>query len=523
MKRQTWKKYHKWLGIGFCFFTLMFAVSGIILNHRHMYGKVNISRNCLPRQFQFTGWNNGLLRGTLPYNDSIIVYGAGGIYLADPSATTYYDFNTGLPESADSRNIRSVVQTADSTLFAVAPYDFYKFADGTWQRIPVGSQSALSPTRFTDIATHGDSLVLLSRNEVYLSLPPYKHFHRIQLKRAEGIDGKTTLFRVVWLIHNGEMFGLPGRVAIDLMGILFIFLCTTGLVIWTSQLAIKRSSRRHGAMLKATQKTFRWNFKWHEKFGRWTIIFTLFLCITGWALRPPLLIALVKCRVSPIPFTMLDTPNPWADKLRMIEWDDRSNEWLLSTSEGFFTLPSFNDTPIKDTSAPPVSVMGLNVMKPIRNAQSAEPIDSAQSAEPADTLQSPTDDKWIIGSFSGLFVWDREHDAAFDYYTGEPAPRTAGAPFGKLAVSGYTDDFPFPPVVATYYEGVLSSDMPQPEELRTLPMSLWSLALEVHTGRIYTFLCGAETLVYVFIAGIIIGFILWSGWKLRIRKYNKSM
>ncbi len=514
MKRQTWKKYHKWLGIGFCFFTLMFAVSGIILNHRHMYGKVNISRNCLPQQFQFHNWNNGLLRGTLHYNDSIIVYGTGGIYLANQSATTYYDFNQGLPKSADSRNIRSVVQTKDSTLFAVAPYDFYMFTNDTWQRIPVGSQSTLSPTRFTDIAVHGDSLVLLSRDEIYLSLPPYKDFHRTQLKKAKGIDGKTTLFRVVWLIHNGELFGLPGRIVIDLMGILFIFLCITGLVIWTSQLAIKRNSTRKGTMFKATQKTFRWNFKWHEHLGRWTIILTLFLCITGWALRPPLLIALVKCRVSPIPFTMLDTSNPWADKLRMIEWDDQNNEWLLSTSEGFFTLRSFDDTPTKDTSAPPVSVMGLNVMKPIHNVQSVEPIPNTQSA---------TDDKWIIGSFSGLFVWDREKNTAYDYYTGGPAPRTAGAPFGKLAVSGYTDDFSFQPVVATYYEGALSADMPQPEELRTLPMSLWSLALEVHTGRIYTFLCGAETLVYVFIAGIIIGFVLWSGWKLRTRKISSVL
>ncbi|WP_282958624.1 hypothetical protein [Prevotella jejuni] len=33
--------------------------------------------------------------------------------------------------------------------------------------------------KFTDIASHGDTLVVLSRSFVYTSLPPYKTFKRI--------------------------------------------------------------------------------------------------------------------------------------------------------------------------------------------------------------------------------------------------------------------------------------------------------------------------------------------------------
>lgn len=119
----------------------MFAVSGIILNHRNTYGKINVSRKYLPSKFQYTNWNNGLLRGTICWGDSILVYGAGGIYLTDSLAEDYYDFNAGLPESADSRNIRSIVQTPDGHLFAVAPYDLYTYTDSVWTNMSLGNQS----------------------------------------------------------------------------------------------------------------------------------------------------------------------------------------------------------------------------------------------------------------------------------------------------------------------------------------------------------------------------------------------
>lgn len=38
MKKGTWRKQHKWLGIGLSFFMLMFCVSGILLNHRSHQG-----------------------------------------------------------------------------------------------------------------------------------------------------------------------------------------------------------------------------------------------------------------------------------------------------------------------------------------------------------------------------------------------------------------------------------------------------------------------------------------------------
>ncbi|WP_278989548.1 hypothetical protein [Segatella bryantii] len=72
------RKQHKWIGIVVCLFILLFCISGIILNHRKAFGNVNVPRSWVPEQFQYQHWNNGLLRGTLPYADnSVLIYGKG--------------------------------------------------------------------------------------------------------------------------------------------------------------------------------------------------------------------------------------------------------------------------------------------------------------------------------------------------------------------------------------------------------------------------------------------------------------
>lgn len=65
MKKRTWRKQHKWLGIGMAFFLLMFCVSGVLLNHRQLIKNMNVSRKFLPNRYEFRNWNGGLLRGTL--------------------------------------------------------------------------------------------------------------------------------------------------------------------------------------------------------------------------------------------------------------------------------------------------------------------------------------------------------------------------------------------------------------------------------------------------------------------------
>lgn len=479
MKKKTYRQCHKWLGIVLSFFLLCMAASGIVLDHRHLYGNVNVSRNLLPDSYHFHNWNNGLLRGTLNIGgDSIIVYGAGGVFLTNEEGKDITDFSKGMGNGADARGTRSVAMTAGGRVFAVGQFDAYTLQNDVWQRLAIGKEK----TRFSDVTTKGDTVVFVSRDSLFVGLPPYKYFIGKQLKAPDGYTGNVSLFRTVWMMHNGQILGIPGRVVVELIGVLFIFFCLSGICIWMLPKFIGRVKEK-----KLYQQLFRWNVHWHNRLGRYTILALLFISLTGFALRPPLLIALAQTYIPSISGTTLDSDNPWADKLRALRWDDVNNDWLLSTSEGFYFLEQLEVKPKRDIGAPAVSVMGINVLQRAKDGR-----------------------EWIVGSFAGLYRWNRLVGTATDYITGRPAPTKAGSPFGKIAVSGFSSDFKRE-VVCTYYEG--TSRMPQPEWMSGLPISVWQLALEVHTGRIFTLL-GPITILYVFIIGLLTFFILWSGWKI---------
>ncbi len=486
MKKGTWRKQHKWFGLGMSFFMLMFCVSGILLNHRSLIKNVNVSRKYLPSRYEFKNWNGGLLRGTLDLDkifgaDSLTVtntchhlllYGNGGIWLTDSKASCFKDFNEGLPTGADYRQIRNVIKTGNGRIFAVSPFGLYRYGvHNTWHEVkmPLNEDEKL-----TDIASHGDILVVLSRSFAYTSLPPYASFKRIQLHAPKDYDGKVTAFRTIWLLHSGELFGIAGKLIVDVIAIILVLLCITGFVFW---LKPKR---------KFLLKT---SLQFHDKIGRYTISLTLLIALTGWCLRPPMMIALVLNKIPAFPGTTLKSENSWNDKLRMVRYDESCHDWLLSTSEGFYSLNLEKATAKAITPTPPVSVMGLNV------------------------LQKDKKGRWLCGSFSGLFVWDRQHSVATDYFTGKAAPKKTGAPFGKKAIAGMSQDFSAP-VVAEYYEG--TSFAPQPASMNRHPMSLWNVALEVHSGRI--FIGSIATYIFIFVMGILALWCLWSGYRIRLKK-----
>lgn len=474
---------------------MLFAISGILLNHRSSISDINISRGLLPRTYTFDKWNNGLLRGTLSTRgeDSlrrVWVYGTGGIFEGDSTGRHFVLRNEGLPHGADHHQIRSMVQTADGMLWAAAQFGLYRREGGQWVAQPLDLEE---DDRLSDMTLHGDSLVVMSRSMLYVARPPYRDFQPLQLRPHADDDGRVSLFRTVWMIHSGELFGTVGKLVMDAVAALFLVLCITGFLFWGVQKYLKRRKPKGKAQHRVST-LMKFSLKWHDRPGRYTFYLLLFVALTGWALRPPVLLALASVKVAPIPCTRLDSPNPWADKLRMIRYDAVSGEWLLSTSEGFFACTSLDETPTPVVKAPPVSVMGQNVFERTDNG------------------------KWLCGSFAGLYVWNRTDGTATDYFSGEPAPLKVGSPFGAHAVAGYSRDFDCGEFFVEYYEG--SDALPMPREAVDLPISLWNVALEIHTGRIYSFL-GFGRFLYITFAGLIVVWILLSGYRLRGGKKEK--
>lgn len=493
MKR-FWKTYHKWAGWLLTFFLLMFCFSGIVLNHRYLFSGCEVNRSWLPGNYQYTNWSNGMIKGTLRLPDGeVLVFGNAGVWLTDSCFSAFAELNEGIDKGIDRRKMSNVVHLPDGSVWCAALYDVYCLQDNRWEKRRVKRPDE-AEERIADLTTRGDTLVVLTRSHIYHSVPPYTTFAPQELPAPAGYAPRVSLFRTVWALHSGELFGLPGRLVVDLLGVALAMLCLTGLGYGLLPPLLRRRKRRK-LPVTPYARLLKHSVRWHHRLGTWPIVFTVLLAATGMCLRPPLMIPLVLTSTAPLPGSTLDADDAWHDKLRSLRWDDELHSWLLSTSDGFYAFTSFHDTPVRMMQAPSVSPMGINVF----------------------TRCAPGE--WLVGSFSGLFRWHVATGEVTDYFTGQP-PATAayGRPIGRIPVAGYSSDLATAEAVVFDYEngargkGTYRLLPPPPEALLRQPMSLWHFCLELHTGRLYTPLLGRVSVLYVFLSGLLLTLLLVSGY-----------
>mgnify|MGYP000698830128 CR=1 FL=1 len=525
---KIFKKLHKWPAIIIAFFAIVFAFSGIIMNHRQLFSSIDVSRNLLPSSYTYKNWNLAAVRGSLKL-DSLnnLIYGNIGIWKSNNDFSSFEDFNQGFPKGIDNRKIYSVVQHKHS-LFAGTQLGLYKRKNGEkWQKIELNVQD-----RIADLGLKNDTLLVLTRHYLLKSADG-NNFKVVQLPAPYGYERKAGLFETFWQLHSGEMFGLPGKLLVDLLGIVTIFLSVTGLLHFFFPKIIKRRKKllkKHknkdienhplppqggnfvinnaeNNNFQSLVKMKKLNLRWHNVIGYIFVTFLILNTFLGMHLRPPLLIAIATKKVGIIPGTHMDSPNPWFDKLRRVKWDENKNQYIFSTSEGFYFADENLTTDLQSAgSQPPVSVMGCNV------------------------LESLGENIYMVGSFSGMFLWNINNGKVADFFTQKSYAEPEGmqSPIGANMVAGLvqsdTKSYWF-----SYNEGVqklFSKDgnpLPQfpkmTEEIRKVsPMSLWNVSLEMHTGRIFENILGMFYILIVPIAGICMLIVLFSGffiwWKL---------
>lgn len=487
----NWHRQHKWSGIAVSLFLVLFCISGIILNHRTLWGGAEVSRSILPPFYRYENWDQGMMRGTVAMGDSVVAYGTAGAWLLSRDGSFIRDFNVGLPQAQIYRNVRAIVKTAGDSLLMLTTDALYLQppASRKWSEVKIPS---VGGERLTDLTLAGDTLVLASRSQLFKAVLPRLEFTPVTLPEPEDADiSGSTALRTAWNLHGNLLLGAPGKIIVDIVGVVIALLAISGIVIWLLPRRVRSISRKENPGKAAhASGTLRGWIRVHSWVGKATIAFTIFLCFTGMLLRPPLMVPLALWKTHPAK----SAQNPWQDKLRMVRYDSASGEWMLSTSAGFFAMPKLGAAPRRAEGAPPVSVMGLNVWMPVGST------------------------KWLCGSLSGMYVWDRKTEKSTDWFSGAPAPIKPGPPFGARPVAGYTRDFrgeAFP----IYFDSG-TDRIQQPAELATLPMPLYNVALETHTGRIY--FGNSATYFFIPLIGLLALWCLISGWKVRRPSSNKS-
>lgn len=465
-------------------FVLLFCISGIILNHRHTFSRYSVSRSLMPSGYTIRDFNNGIIKGSVPYGtDSVMAYGNSGIWLTSGCFSGCRPFSEGLPEGIDNRNIRNIVRTSDGTYWCAAYSGLFRLRGNRWEPVTLPDLDG----RLSDVALTPDSASVVAMSRSYVYLPDSGGFIRRQIAAADEDAPKVSLFKTVWNLHSGALFGTVGRLIVDAVAVVLIVLCITGIVVFILPYPIRRSV---GDRAKTLARHLKWNLSWHGRIGYWTIVLTVLVAATGMCLRPPLMIPMVLVKTSPLPGSAMDSDNHWDDRLRALRFDSATGRWLVSTSEGFMYCDSaFENRPVMVLAqeAPPVSPMGINVFESVAPGQ------------------------WLVGSFSGLFRWDAAESTVTDFFSGEPYVRGGRRPVAAHMVAGYSLDFvDGSPVTFDYSIG--TSDLaPMPDELSRQPMSLWNFALELHVGRCYTPFLGPLSDLFVSLSGLLLTLILISG------------
>jgi hypothetical protein len=499
----TFRKLHKWPGIIITIFAIHFAFSGIIMNHRSLFSGVDISRKWLPRSYEYQNWNQAAVRGGFDIGqDSLLFFGNIGVWIKTKQG--YIDYNQGFPQGIDNRKGNQLIRFNDK-LIAATQFGLFQrgTTDNEWQSIFELSDGQ----RLVDLFVRKDTLMVLSRNYLIKSTDLI-HFQTITLPAPQGYTRSAGLFNTLWELHSGELFGTIGKLLVDLLGFVTILLSITGLFHFFLPRLIRRRKRITGnsGNLPAT---FRLNLRWHNVVG---YIFVLFLVINttaGIFLRPPLLIPIVNTRVGVIPGSHLDNDNPWHDKLRRGAWNEQLGIYIFSTSDGFYAAgENLNRPMIRFDSQPPVSLMGCNVLEPVGTT------------------------KYLIGSFSGMYVWDAGNGEVSDFFTGKryEAPTGMSRPVSDNMVAGYIRNQYSQQWIFDYNNGIeainTKTTWEMPAEVKDKsPISLWNLSLEIHTGRILEQFIGVFYLLYIPVAGISFLMVLISGffvWFLSHRKAKRT-
>ena len=325
---RIFKKLHKWPSIIIAGFVILFAFSGIFMNHRAFFSPVDVSRKLLPPNYTYKNWNLAAVRGSVKLGDnSFLMYGNIGIWKTSDNYQTFSDFNQGFPVGIDNRKIYSVVQLKEE-LYAGTHFGLYKRkgTEGIWEKIPL----PVHETRIADLAIKEDELLVLTRHDL-LSSADGDRFNVRQLPPPIGYERKTGLFETFWELHSGELFGLPGKLVVDLLGIVVIVLSVTGLLHFFFPKIIRKRKKNDKSTAKLVE-TKKLNLRWHNVVGYIFVLFVMINTFAGMHLRPPLLIAIAGKKVGIIPKTHLDSPNPWFDKLRRVQWNSEHRQYIFSTT-----------------------------------------------------------------------------------------------------------------------------------------------------------------------------------------------
>ncbi len=501
---------HKYIGLLLVLFFMWMSVSGIVLNHPEIVANFSVPHWLIPPAYKIKNWNRSSLIG-LVYNrqnpDTFYIYGKKGVWKSTDGGTTFVPMQKGFPKSRYylKTNHLFLYDGNDPFLLAATDGGLYRafLKDEVWHKIHLPfKKEAVKKILFT-----GSELLVFSESHVYRTPFPAEHlqFATVPLKRA-GRQDRVTLVKLFFDLHDGRVFGLPGRLLMDIVGLILFFMSFSGFYIWFNPWRWRRKHQKSVRVIGSAKiKFIRSLVHYHLSIGIYVALFFLILGGTAFFMRPPFLAVIADGSVPKRYYPGRLSDNPWEKKIDNALYDAGRNRIVIAADDGLWQGSAQFDQPFKKVQYHvPIFVMGPTVFE-CRNGQ------------------------YLIGSFNGLFRYDPDKDYSTDVVTGKAVTTFSNIRPGKQMVTGYFQLPSGKTFITTHDHGLLALNGKQPENYFAVPaamnsdftLSLWNYMFELHNGRIFQDVIGGLYILipplgaFLFILITLTGIFDWFYIKLR--------
>ncbi len=463
----SWGKYifrcsrrvHRYAGLVILLYGLIMGVSGVLLNHPALIGRVSLPVHLFPQRYTYENWNRMALRDVVfsaVEPATVYVGGKEGVWMSSDGGRHFTALTDGFPDQAYYFDTHCLLLSEGNTgrrLFAGTRSGLYfcDLDDPVWHR---AQGRELRNEHVVDLVRVGNRIFAFTPSGCYTAAAALPHpvFRPHDLALPSPQKYRMSLFRFLLQLHSGSLLGLPGRLFVDLIGGAVIFLSLSGLYLWYApRRRVKSSPQGKSRYLKCL-------YTHHVKVGIYSACFIIVITLTGMLIWKPVSSALRGYSIPASLLTAFPWADPWHESLFKAVYLPEDNRLLLTTLNGFFEGPAEGPGMFEQVPAA-VPIQYVTVLKRLKKKQ------------------------LLIGSFAeGLYTWDRSSNVITDPIGNHRNNRiTAAAVRNETPVFwvGYRQGI-------VPFEGINTGVVSMPAKVaRNGRVSLWGFLLRVHNGKLF--------------------------------------
>ena len=480
-------------------FLMWESVSGVLMNHPYLISGISVPGWLVPEQYHIENWNRSALTKVLySSKEKNRLFGCGklGIWESRDGGINFHSYMSGYPGSAYYRKTNDIYLLKNDSiqyLFAAADGGFYynNTENDKWNKIELGENTE----KVKRILYVKGRIIVFTESNVYRSDSSYLNFQKVDLQKADA-HRQVSLIDLFFHLHDGEIWGLPGKLLFDLVGVVIFFLSLSAFYVWYFPKIIRRKRRKKIPFSRKEKKFYRIFFKYHLKLGIWAAAITIIIAVTGLFMRPPMLVLLLNGSIDAEYYPGFLPDNIWEEQIQNALYDPVEDRILIAAKDGIYSgKADFSEPFTKYRINVPVFVMGATV------------------------FDNYGEHGYMIGSFSGLFYQDKYHINSVDLITGIEVNSLSNVRPSPVMVTGYFQTPSGEEFISAYNQGLMHADnvhlngrFNMPIELKeNFRMSLWNYLFEIHNGRFFSGILGQFYILIVPLGALLFLIIILSG------------